>query len=772
MKRLQDFIRRYRWFLLVAQAVVCVALFLSIHFSQRGIQEISLADAERKGGLIQKDGNIYIDETDGAYGLYLNAYTDEIPKGWYKVHIGYETGYDDNSFLIRPLNGNPDAINQDVGDEIEMIALKSQNKLKSAHVWVEEPTGLQIGIHFCGGGYLDIKSIRLEQVANYTPVFFVVFLFVMIDFLCWEAANVEKEERKRRNFVRGGIILITLIASIPLMNRYLLTGYDQIFHLARIEGIAEGLCSGQFPVRIAPQWWNEYGYAHSVFYGDILLYFPAILLLLNYKLQTALKCYIAFINFLTAFLAYKSFMKIGKNEKIALLGSAFYSLTLFRLMQVHFNSAVGAYTAMAFLPLILAGIYCIKEKRGWVYLALGLTGCVDSHIMSCEMVGIFMILFFLVSAKWVCQKAVFLQLCKAGAATLLWNLWFLVPFLNLYMGDYKVKETGGFLKDIQQGGRSFEGWSRAVIASLNGSLKGRESLLVLGLFVGLTSVCGLVFVGSTIVIKRREREIKQLIVNAGALAGFALMALFLCTQYFPYDFLCTKSKILATLIRSMQFPWRFYEMAAVFAVAAIVVGFVIWEKLGYSKFCMVMAGILGVVCLVEVSFYYHRLLVDSPQMAQVGEYYTLPKYMETTEYLPAAVETLFEKSEPVTSGEEVEIADYKKEYTTIQVSCVNRSEQEAYMDVPLFFYPCYKAKDMETGEALALTYGENAKIRIMLPPGYQGMIKLEVNERKLWKMADLISLLSILTTIIFFIWKMGVRNNVVVRNKEKQEKAK
>ncbi|MCM1561832.1 MAG: YfhO family protein, partial [Butyrivibrio sp.] len=567
-----------------------------------------------------------------------------------------------------------------------------------------------------------------------------------------------REERKRKNLVRGALIFITLAASIPLMNRYVLTGNDLISHLFRIEGIAEGLCSGQFPVRIMPQWWNEYGYGDPMFYGNAFLYFPAVMLLMNYKIGTAYKCYIAFVNLLTVWISYKSFVKIGKDEKIALVGSAIYSLNIFRLMSLYYNNGVGVYTAMAFLPFVIAGLYCIKEKKGWLYLASGLTGCIQSHLMTCEMIGIFIILFMLIGIREVCQKTVFFNLCKAGVTALLWNLWFIVPFLNIYPGQYKLKEMGDFQSDIQQYGRGFGDWMHNVIASFHGE----TDILWLGVFIGFTLVCGLVFVFITVIVnwKRSSREIRKIEINAALLGGAALTAMFLSTKYFPYDFLCAKSKILAVLIHSLQFPWRFFEIAAVFAAGAVILGFVIWKKQGYKKICMIIAGILGGICFLETAFYYQRLLIESPHKAELCEYYAFSEYTRTIEYLPASAEVYYEKHQLITSGNEIEIADYKKEYTTIQASIINHSEQEGYLDVPLFFYPCYKAKDVETGEALALTYGENAKIRILLPAGYQGKIKLRVSERKLWKLADMVSILSILTVFYIIITKKSVMDVV------------
>ena len=48
-------------------------------------------------------------------------------------------------------------------------------------------------------------------------------------------------------------------------------GQDLGFHLMRIEGIAEGLENGVFPVKMQGLWMEGYGYPVSVYYGDFLL---------------------------------------------------------------------------------------------------------------------------------------------------------------------------------------------------------------------------------------------------------------------------------------------------------------------------------------------------------------------------------------------------------------------------------------------------------------------------------------------------------------------
>lgn len=68
------------------------------------------------------------------------------------------------------------------------------------------------------------------------------------------------------------LFVIWFIADIPFMMSYLpvaTTGHDLIFHLYRIEGIAQGLIEGQFPVRMQTVQAAGYGYPVSIMYGDI-----------------------------------------------------------------------------------------------------------------------------------------------------------------------------------------------------------------------------------------------------------------------------------------------------------------------------------------------------------------------------------------------------------------------------------------------------------------------------------------------------------------------
>lgn len=73
------------------------------------------------------------------------------------------------------------------------------------------------------------------------------------------------------------VLLGAVFASYPLFSGTIGFGHDLNFHLYRIEGIKDGILSGQFPVRIHPTHNNGYGYITASVYPELFLYFPAVL---------------------------------------------------------------------------------------------------------------------------------------------------------------------------------------------------------------------------------------------------------------------------------------------------------------------------------------------------------------------------------------------------------------------------------------------------------------------------------------------------------------
>ena len=142
------------------------------------------------------------------------------------------------------------------------------------------------------GGIFTIGNVEIRQDMAYAWAcvlgWFVVFALVDLALVLL----VPGSPRALRDAdLRGCLWLlgaVTVLTCVPLlMNSGGAQGADWRFHLSRIEGIAQALREGQFPVRVYSQAKDGYGYAPSLFYGELFLYFPAVLRLLGMSVQGA-----------------------------------------------------------------------------------------------------------------------------------------------------------------------------------------------------------------------------------------------------------------------------------------------------------------------------------------------------------------------------------------------------------------------------------------------------------------------------------------------------
>jgi uncharacterized membrane protein len=106
-------------------------------------------------------------------------------------------------------------------------------------------------------------------------------------------------------------------------------GHDINFHLTRIKGLSDELSMGHFPARIYSTVFFQYGYAAPLFYGDWLMYFPALLVLAGVDVFTAYKIFIGTVWILAALSMYFSGKVIFADNKAACVASLLYSLSTY-----------------------------------------------------------------------------------------------------------------------------------------------------------------------------------------------------------------------------------------------------------------------------------------------------------------------------------------------------------------------------------------------------------------------------------------------------------
>jgi hypothetical protein len=230
-------------------------------------------------------------------------------------------------------------------------------------------------------------------------------------------------EKIKENFKILIIILVlTFLISIPYLNSEPIFVHDISYHTNRIVELANEIKNGNFPVLIHSNLLDGFGYANSLFYPELFLYIPAILIycgvnfLISYKILTILS------TFFTILFTYYAANRIFKKKNIAWTVTLLYSTAFYRLTDIYVRGAIGEVLAMTFLPLILAGIYeiLLGDNKKWWIICFGFFELVNSHVLTFAMSVIFIILLCAININKIFKdKKRLINLVIAGVISIL-----------------------------------------------------------------------------------------------------------------------------------------------------------------------------------------------------------------------------------------------------------------------------------------------------------------------------------------------------------------
>ena len=530
-----------------------------------------------------------------------------LPAGRYIVSVEYEAekiDKDDTWFSIEvPSNLLPR----------EIVRLSRNGTVTEGElILTNDADDIYLSVAYGGRGALCVKSISITEVKRLYQIMKLIFFCAVLDslyLLFFTDCFAGQKEWKTAFLCISGIIVL---ASMPMFMNYVPKGHDLEFHMERIAGIADALRGGQFPVRIYPSAQRGYGYPVSIFYGELLLYLPALLHLSGCPLYSAYRIYVVLINILTCLTAYVCFGKIFRNRKAGLLGAFLYTCSVYRIISVYLRAAVGEYSAMVFFPMLLyAGCLLVgdgyeqKERdRAWLWLAVGASGLCQTHVLSMEIAFLFWILFMVFYWKKLLQKQAMCAMLKALAATLAWNLWFLIPFLTYYMtGEYRV--NAGELWKIQSSGLYLPQLF-AIFLKGNGYNEANSIRQEMPIAPGASLVLGLV-VFLVFAFYTKERKDRTWKLGKGT-AIFGMFALWLSSIYCPWDQLLKCGEKAARFFFSVQYVWRYLGAATLFlTVTAISAAVLLNRKKGMYPAGIFLSAVLLLHILSLGSFYTNYL---------------------------------------------------------------------------------------------------------------------------------------------------------------------
>lgn len=582
-----------------------------------------------------------------------------------------------------------------------------------------------VTVHRVGAGLFS------PDLAAYAALLGVVLTVLLV--LGWDT---RREGRARR---RDALVLVfaAVFASMPLLWDGVYGGHDLLFHLNRIEGIASGLRAGQFPVRIHASTLLGYGYAAPQFYPELFLYFPAVLRNLGVSLSASVRVFEMTINLMCALVCYVSAKRLFASRRVALGASVLYTLCVYRLVNLYTRATIGESLAMIFFPLLIWAMVEVltRDERRWPLLALAMTGICMSHLLSTLFAVLFCTLAALCCAPRLVRKPRrILAVLKAAAITVLCSLWFFVPML-----DY-VRE--GISTSVVLHASDYVHRLGSYLVSFSGNMAGvpeeaEDFAYTIGVVPGLAMLmgCALLLVrryaaGRTPAQDGRAASDKL----ALALLALGVLGLLGATEFFPWPFVCSLRRPFSTFFMQMQFPWRLVGVAAPMLAMAGAWGYLREERhaaVGMAAIVMLSVVFSGYTlqCFVQTQ---PVLTQESFCDTRIDQYeYT---YVGTEKGALKVGDARAAEDKPCT------ILSYSKQGTNLSVT-LSVPEGGAYIELPLLYYPGYKAE--VEGVEVEVSRGENNLIRIYsMQETHTPHIRIWFEAPALWLVAQGLSVLG------------------------------
>lgn len=756
------------WCCVIAIEILCIFVCLFMYGNRESIEfSFTQDDLYYESG----QNGFYLDKSYDHN--YMSTPNFMLPKGLYTVEVEYErSNYSAAEIEVQYAYDRHNEYDNGLSGKIILLdpAKVSCNfRVKYSDRPIQVRGSLTVDA--ADEDYILIKNVHIVSSPVNLGVdslfrLLIAFLAADILLLLYSLKDRFHISNESKNHIKV-LVLLILVSSIPLMVNYLFRdSHDLRFHLTRIEGIKEGLLAGMFPVKIQPNWLAGNGYAVAVFYGDLFLYIPAVLRIFGVSIQASYQFYVFLVNMATVLIAYYCFRGMS-NAKTGLVCTAVYTLNIYRLVCIYTRAAVGEYTAMVFTPLVLYGLWKIytlpeeskKHERSWITVAVGCIGIFLSHIITTEMTAFFVMITAIVMWKKTFRKRTFLVLCKAVAVTILLTCWFFVPFLDYMTNEsfavnrpngynaYSMENNGVLLAQLFITEYSVKGGSQNFLEGIRNEMP---------LTVGLSALSALV-VWFYLCAGQKGRDKSERKTEFFAVF-LCLLSLALTTWLFPYTWLVARFQVLANIVSSIQYPWRFFSVAGI--VLTYLVCLILQKEWIGSNKKKLFTGLLFALSLSQ------GLLYMSKCMSEYSSYHVYESGNLSTydviggEYFPENSEVFGSKggciNELTWDSDTVTIDDWHRDSGAVEVTLINHADSIQQLEVPLLLYKGYHAIT-DSGEELEISPGTSYRISVSVPADFSGTIRVGFREPWYWRICELISFIALLCLILYPFIRRNIR---------------
>ncbi len=614
----------------------------------------------------------------GEYALSFEGSVEKIGCGWFVVDSSDEILFAGDFTAENFLNANPLSISEGT---------------KSVRVGVRyDPASERMelsNIHIRSNHVLYKESLTRHLVLSlciFAVFLYLYFRLIQPEFLCrLFHRDIEGIAVAEKVFLF--LLILSLAASIPnlLTKRYVI-GDDFYFHLYRIEGIASGLRSGEFPARIYLSWVENYGIGCGFYYPDLFFYIPAVLYLLGFSLLEVNDFFIILCAFFTVLVMYLTAKRLSGGKRSAgLIAAVFAAFSTYRLICIYYRSALGEVQAFIFFPLIVWGLYEMFHERPdrWWIFALGYIGLLSSHLISLAIAGVFTVLFLLLNIRKVFgNRKILFGLLKSFLLTMLLCAAFWLPMIeqmnhnSLYINSFMFNESRTIGPDNLEPFRAlflfFDPWH-----FVNGSYQPYPGLAIIA--VPLLRL---------LLIRKKDFHSSV----SEWMLGIGCLALWMSTSAFPWQ-------PFVWFLKRIQVSWRLLTTGTVLLslCAGIYLEALFSEKKQWTALAVSLIVCAGIAFPIYRQGIEHRsaarktqILLD--QEVNPGEYMPVNFTREDAEANGDTVQT---------EGKDVRISDRKRQGLSFRFAFESADEENTF-SVPLIYHYGYQAEVRTDDERKAI----------------------------------------------------------------------
>ena len=509
---------------------------------------------------------------------------------------------------------------------------------------------------------------------------------------------------------------------------------DGRFHVMRIEGLYQSLKRGVYFPSVNMSFMDGFGYIANIFYSDLWLYPAAFLRLLGFTTVQAFVSFYVILNFCTLVISFWSFYQVSRKYDKSLVFSLLYTVSFYRIFDMVRRFDIGEALTLAFLPLVVLGVYEILygDWHRWLYLTFGMVAVIYSHALSPVLIVIFICLVIIFRVKKLIQEPRrILSLLKAAFWSVMLTLAYFLPMIG-QLRRTQFKLTHAPLIYVSQSGM-------ALYDLIHGSVT--DDLFNQN--IGLLMLIIAVLIPVTIWF-----------VKNPALRDFAIIGeilLFMTTKFFPWQYFDH------TVLNMIQFPWRFDLLVTILFTIFLASDPLNWFGSWWKKGLLVSLS-LGLIVGAE-----QKMIIDYPQeYSSYQSFNKLDSYSigSGEEYLPMNADLSVLMSTPhmpkLESGTAV-ITDFSQQGSHLSFNFQNANNGE--IDVPVIGYYGYSAKD-STGEVSKFKMDLNNNGLGQVIVNGTGTVRINYYETAVQRYSRLISIFSLLILTVAIIFQKRMRNRV------------